>query len=100
VDAEAAPAKAEHRVELVQLLDAQVNLLRGDTQLFPERGLLFGRLRQEFVQRRIEEPDRRRESLERPENAGEVVALVRQQLGERRFPGVEILSQDHLAYGV
>ena len=45
------------------------------------------RVRQELVQRRIEQADRRRAALQRLEDAVEVLALVRQQLGERRLRG-------------
>ena len=57
-------------------------------------------MRQEFVQRRIEETDRGREAFERLEDAGEIVALIRQQLGERLFPVVDVVRQNHLAHGV
>jgi hypothetical protein len=46
------------------------------------------RVRQELVQRRVEETDRRREALQRLEDAEEVVALIRQQLRERGFAGL------------
>ncbi len=39
-------------------------------------------------------------ALERPEDAGEVVPLVRQQLGERRLPLLEGLGEDHLPHRV
>ena len=42
-------------------------------------------MRQELVQRRIEETDGRREAFEGLENAGEVVALLRQQFRQRFF---------------
>ena len=58
------------------------------------------RVRQELVQRRIEEADRRRVALQRAEDAGEVLALVRQQLGERRLPLLHGLGEDHLAHRV
>ena len=44
-----AAAEAEHRIELVQLLDAQANLLGRDAELLPEILLLLRRVRQEFV---------------------------------------------------
>ena len=89
-DAQAAAAEAEHRVELVQLLDALVDRLgRRRRASSPSSACCSGVVRQELVQRRIEEADRRRVALQRPEDAGEVVALVRQQLGERLLPVVE-----------
>jgi hypothetical protein len=39
-------------------------------------------------------------SFERPEDAGEVLSLVRQQLGERRLARLDRLGEDHLAHRV
>jgi hypothetical protein len=52
------------------------------------------------VQWRIEEPDSRRIAVERAEDAREVVALVWEQLRERRFPRLERLRENHLAHRV
>src|SRR5256885_1682027 len=60
VDAKAAATEAEHRIELVKLLDARVNLLRWNAELAGEILLLLRRVRQELVEGRIEEADRRR----------------------------------------
>ena len=57
-------------------------------------------VRQELVQRRIEEADGRREAFQRLEDADEVLALIRQQLGERLFARLERLGEDHLAHRV
>ena len=57
-------------------------------------------MRQEFVERRIEETDRGREAFERLEDAGEILALVRQELRQRGFAVVDVVGQDHLAHGV
>ena len=46
-------------------------------------GLVLLVVRQELVQRRVEQADRDRQALHRLEDADEVFALVRQQLGER-----------------
>ena len=99
-DAEAAAAEAEHRVELVQLLDALVNTCSRHPDLLRQLLLLLLGVRQELVQRRIEEADRRRVALERAEDAGEVLALVREQLGQRRLPLLQCLGEDHLAHRV
>ncbi len=82
-DAEAAAAEAEHRVELVQLLDALMDARRRHADLLRQLLLLLLGVRQELVERRVEEANRRRVALQRPEDAGEVLALIRQQLGER-----------------
>ena len=72
----------------------------GDAELLRQFRLLLLGVRQELVQRRIQEANRRRIALQRPEDAGEVLALVRQQLGERRLPLLERLGEDHLAHRV
>ena len=59
-DAQAAAAQAEHGVELVQFLDAPLNLLHRHAHLGGEvllRGFLVG---QEFVEGRVEGADGRR----------------------------------------
>ena len=72
----------------------------GTPIFFRELRLLLLRVGQELVQRRIEEANRCRVALERPEDAREVVALVREQLGQRGFPRVDRLGEDHLAHRV
>ena len=72
LQAEAAAARAEHRIGLVQLGDATTHVVRGRLL---ERG-------QKLVQRRIEEADRDREPGHRLEDALEVGLLHRQQLVE------------------
>src|SRR5207253_6976537 len=99
-DPEAAAAEAEHRVELVQLRDARMNRADGDANLFRKGGLLFLGLRQELVERRIEEADRRRVSLQRAEDAGEVLPLIWEQLGQRSLPDIEGFGEDHFAHRV
>ena len=99
-DAEAAAAEAEHGVELVEFLHALLNLLDGHAHLLRQvllRGVL---VREELVQRRVEEADGGREAFQRLEDADEVALLVRQQLGERGFAGLDVVGEDHLAHGV
>src|SRR5205085_9341402 len=91
-DAEAAAAEAEHRVELVQLLDTLVDARGRHADLLAEFRLLFLGVRQEFVERRIEEANRRRVALERAEDTGEVRALVREKLRERGLPLLDRLG--------
>ena len=55
-------------------------------------------LRQELVQRRIEEADRDRHSVQLAEDAFEVVLLIRQQLIERVPPPFLVAREDHLAH--
>jgi hypothetical protein len=71
-DAEAAAAQAEHRVELVQLGHAARHFFHRHAELVGQFGLLVVRLRQELVQRRIEEADGGGQAVERAEDAGEI----------------------------
>ena len=83
-DAEAAAAVAEHRVDLVQFGARGLRKsLRRHAGLLRDAGDVFGRVRQEFVQRRIEQADRHRQAGHDAEDLGEVGALHRQQLVER-----------------
>ena len=103
-DPEADTAMAEHRVELVQLLDA-------GEQLFLVVELLAARagglepgdvdhqvlaLGQELVQRRVDRPDRHRFAAHALEDAVEVVALQRQQFVQRLAAVGLVVGQDHL----
>ena len=81
------PRKPEHRVELVEFLDALFDLLDGHAHLLGQvllRGVL---VREELVQRRVEEADGGREAFEGLEDAGEVALLVGQELGQGRSCG-------------
>ena len=100
LDTEAAATETEHGVELVQLMDAGHDLLDGDAQLAREIHLLLLGVRQELMQRRIEEADRGREALQRLEDAEEVFALIREELGQCGLAGLERVSEDHLAHRV
>ena len=102
-DAEPHAAVAEHRVELVQLLDAvQQGLLRGQLGGVAARGLelrdldhqVFA-LRQELVQRRIDRADGDRLAVHGLEHAVEVAALQRQQLGQRGPAVLLVVGEDH-----
>ena len=103
-DPETHAAMAEHRVELVELLDAvqQRLLLRELAAALAARFELGDldhqvfALGQELVQRRIDRPDRHRRAVHRLEHAVEVVALERQQLVERLAAIGFVVGQDHL----
>ena len=99
-NAEPAAAEAEHGIELVELVDARLDPLDGHADLLREVRLLVPGVRKEFMQRRIEEADRHRVALEGAEDAGEVVALVGEDLGEGDPAGLNSLGEDHLAHGV
>ena len=99
-DAEAAAAVAEHRVELVEFGDALDDLLDADADFLREVELLLLGVGQELVKRRIEEADGGREALEGLEDAGEVLTLIRQELGESRTACLFGGGEDHLAHRV
>jgi hypothetical protein len=66
----------------VQLRDALLDARRRYPDLLCQLLLLLGGVRQELVERRIEEANRAGIALQGAEDAREVVALVGQQLGE------------------
>ena len=53
----------EHRVELVQLVDAPGDLFDGDTELVRQFALLGVIVRQEFMKRWIEKSNCRRQAI-------------------------------------
>ena len=60
-------------------------------------GLVLG-ARQELVQRRVEQPDRHRQTVHDPEELDEIPALHRQQLGERGAAAGFVVGEDHFAH--
>ncbi len=56
-------------------------------------------MRQELVQRRIEQADRDRQAVHDAEQLVEVAALHRQDLRERRAARGLVVAEDHLAHG-
>jgi len=101
-----AAAGAQHRVLLVQLLHLsqrgpllgqRLGVATGKLQLLDLERLVEV-VRQELVQRRVEQPDGDRQALHRGEDALEVGLLHRQDLlqGGRALLGV--LGEDHLAH--
>ena len=75
-----------------------LDALGGDAELLGQRLLAVCIVRQELVQRRIDGADRHRPSAHDAEDALEVAALQRQQLGERGAPRAGGVGQDHLAH--
>ena len=91
-------AEAEHWVELVQLGRARAQLAGADAHCFGDFFDLLVRLRQELVQRRVEQSDGDRQAGHDLEQFGEILPLHRQQLGERRAPSFLGVGEDHLAH--
>ena len=98
-DGEAAAAKAEHRIEFMQFSGAVRELLRIGAHRLRHFGDFFLAMRQKFVQRRIEQPDRHRQAAHDLEQLDEIGALHRQKFGERGAARVFVARQDHLAHG-
>src|SRR5438105_3554892 len=72
LDAQTAAAEPKHRIEFVQFIHAIGDLLVRNAQLARQIHLLLLAVRQEFVQRRIEETDGGRKALQFLENAEEI----------------------------
>ena len=97
-DAEPHAAMAEHRVELVQLVGARLDLGDVDAEILGDHLHVGLGLGQELVQRRIEQADGDRQAGHDLEQPDEVLALHRQDLGQRRAPALLVVGQDHLAH--
>ena len=90
-------AQAEHRVLLVQRLDRGEELLvlvgRAAVLLGPgDLDELLLEVRQELVERRVDEADDDRQAVHRLEDALEVALLERLELGHRRVEGGDRLA--------
>ena len=98
-DGDAHAAETEHRIELVQFLRARFQLGR----IRAHAGRHFRdfriRVRQEFVQRRIEQANRHRQAVHDLEQGGEIAALHRQQLVERGATAFLVVGENHLTHG-
>ena len=105
-DAEPAAAMAQHRVGLDQRLQAgldraqlgvplRVEAAGVEPRVFLEHLLV---LREELVERRVQQPDRHRVRGHHPEDADEIFSLERQQLVDRFLPGLDVAGHDHLAH--
>ena len=97
---QAAAAMAEHRVELVQRIDTLAQLRRVHAKHGRDIADLLVGLRQEFVQRRIEQADGHRQAVHDREQLGEIGALHRQELGKRDPPPRLVGRQDHFAHDI
>ena len=91
---------AEHWVELVQIVHALGDFVGADAELVGQGVLLRVVVRQELVERRIEQADGRGQALERFEDADEVLALVGEELGQGSLAVFFFLREDHFADGV
>ena len=89
----------EHRVRLAQRFHDAAQLVAREIPSVRASSLLSSPpCGQELVERRIEQPDRHRQSVHRLEDPLEVRALHRQQLGERAAASALVARHDHLAH--
>ena len=98
-DGEAAAAEAEHGVELVQLGHAVLELLQRHAERLRDGGGLLVVVRQEFVQRRVEQADGDGQAAHDLEQGFEIGALHGQDFRERAAAPLLVVGADHLAHG-
>ena len=92
------PRKPSIGIELGELLGAGGELLGiGAQALRHFRDLLLA-VRQEFVQRRVEQANGHRPLAHDLEQRGEIAALHRQELGKRGTARLFVVGEDHLAH--
>ena len=91
---------AEHGIELVQLMHALGDFIDRDAQFVRQGVLCRVIVRQELVQRRVKQTNRRRQTVQRLEDADEVHALIRQQFRQGFLAVLDFLGQDHLPHGI
>ena len=92
------PRKPEHRVELVQVGGARAQFFSADAHHFGDFGDFGVGMGQEFVQGRVEQPDRHRQPVHDLEQFGEIPPLDRQQFGQRGAPARFGVGEDHFAH--
>ena len=91
---------AEHGVELMQGIDLRLYLRQRDAELPGHLLLLGGLMRQELMQRRIEQADRHGQAVHGLEDALEVLALNRLELGQGLATSGFVVGEDHLAHRI
>ncbi len=89
----------KHRVELVQRINASLNLSSIDTQLSCKFLLSLLVVWNELVQWWVEQTDGDRQSVHRGEDSCEVLTLERKELGECFATLVFVFGNDHLTDG-
>ena len=89
---------SQHGVGLAQRFHNAGQIGSLHTKCSGEQFALLAAVRQELVERRIEQPDRDRQSVHRLEDPLEVGPLHRQQLGQRATPAAFVARDDHLAH--
>ena len=97
-DAEAAAAVAQHGIELAQRLERRPHGGRVRTERTRQLANVLVGVRQELVQRRIQQADRDGQAVHGLEDAHEVSALKRQKLGQRTGALLGAGGEDHLLH--
>jgi hypothetical protein len=97
-DAESAAAVSEHGVRLTERFHDPRKLVSGQFESSRKQLALLAPVRQEFMQRRVEQPDGHRQSAHRLEDALEVAALHGKELREGTTAPSLFPSDDHLAH--
>eukprot|EP00982_Pelagococcus_subviridis_P013843 31285-Pelagococcus_subviridis.AAC.9 len=100
-DREPAPAEAEHRVYLRELLDSLDDLVLVRARVRGEQSddLVELAVWKKLVQRRIEQPNRDRHSVHRAKDPVKVAPLERQQIVQRRLAIARQRRHDHPSHG-
>ena len=99
-NAQSATTETKHRIELMEFVDATLDVLNRNADLVRKILLLCLGVRQELVKRRIEKTDACRAAFKGAQDAIKVSALVRQQLGKRTLTTRRVLAENHLAHGI
>ena len=98
-DSQAAAAVAHHRVELMQAGNDVVQLFHADAKVFGQLHNLAFLLRQELVQRRIQQPDGHRAVAHHAVYRFEIFFLIRLDHVERLFALLGRIGEDHPSDG-
>jgi len=91
---------AQHRVEFMQRRHLGFDRVDGDAHFPGHFHLRVFFVRNEFMQRRIEQANRDAVAFHGFQNAVEVFALHREQFGQRFFAAFQVVGQDHFAHGL
>ena len=90
----------QHWVGLTQRVDTFLDFLNRDTHLFSHRLLTCQIVRNELMQRRIEQTNVYRMTVHSLQDAIEVLLLIRKKLGERLLATFLRTRKNHLTHGL
>ncbi len=98
-DSQPRAAMPQHRIDLEQALAHLLQMLERSADFGGQVAQLAVGMREKFMQRRIQQTDRDRQSRHRFQDSDEVLALHRQDLFKRAPALLRILRHDHFAHG-